>query len=543
MSRDAVADLARRVWDWKHETAFRSADDIPRIAHDPLWLPAFDADAVAARLERFTGFDAEWRALDVSGEPVPVQVDHRLVGSALARVRWDLDVVRSWQTDANFLVSQILGPYFDLLLPLPPFSPERQEGLVAALAAVPRQAAVARDNLEHTGVADLAALAAQSLDGIRERLAASVGALRPVVSAEVFARLEPVGAAAGEELERFRRWLEQRVDGFAPAVPVGRDRFVWYLRNVALIPDDPEQLVAAAEQEYRRAVVWEAVARTRVAEEPPFFATAAEQMARQRDDEQSVRDVYEQRGLVSQAGYAHYFVAPVPDYVAPLSWLTVNDDLTDAGRPDTDGVSYFPEPGAGLPYFYAANARDPRLGIAHEGTHYQQLVRAWKHDDPVRREYYDSVANEGIAFYNEELMLQAGLFDDSAHSRAVVQNFMRLRSLRVIVDVSLATGAYSLAEGIAAFVDRVPMDAATAREETALYVATPGLAMSYLVGKLQLMAMLADYLAAGDGATDELRTFHDWVWLNGNLPFSLQRWELLGDRSAVDALDATPLAP
>jgi hypothetical protein len=34
-----------------------------------------------------------------------------------------------------------------------------------------------------------------------------------------------------------------------------------------------------------------------------------------------------------------------------------------------------------------------------------------------------------------------------------------------------------------------------------------------------------------------LRKFHDRVWREGNVPFSLQRWELLGDRSDVDALD------
>ena len=31
---------------------------------------------------------------------------------------------------------------------------------------------------------------------------------------------------------------------------------------------------------------------------------------------------------------------------------------------------------------------------------------------------------------------------------------------------------------------------------------------------------------------------HDFVWRNGNVPLSLQRWELLGDRRDVDLLDA-----
>ena len=39
--------------------------------------------------------------------------------------------------------------------------------------------------------------------------------------------------------------------------------------------------------------------------------------------------------------------------------------------------------------------------------------------------------------------------------------------------------------------------------------------------------MLADRrLQLGDKFN--LRDFHDYVWINGNVPFSLQRWELLG---------------
>ncbi|NIS31022.1 MAG: DUF885 domain-containing protein, partial [Actinobacteria bacterium] len=56
----------------------------------------------------------------------------------------------------------------------------------------------------------------------------------------------------------------------------------------------------------------------------------------------------------------HYLTAPMPPYLAPLAWLGVTDDLTFEGRLDEDGVSYTPDPAPSLPYFYAANARDPR---------------------------------------------------------------------------------------------------------------------------------------------------------------------------------------
>jgi hypothetical protein len=51
--------------------------------------------------------------------------------------------------------------------------------------------------------------------------------------------------------------------------------------------------------------------------------------------------------------------------------------------------------------------------------HYGQLCASWKNPDPIRRHYYDSGANEGIGFYSEEMMLQAGLYDDSPLSSLV----------------------------------------------------------------------------------------------------------------------------
>jgi uncharacterized protein (DUF885 family) len=198
-----------------------------------------------------------------------------------------------------------------------------------------------------------------------------------------------------------------------------------------------------------------------------------------------------------------------------------------------------PAPAPGLPYFYAANARDPRAGILHEGAHYQQLALAWRNPRPVRRHYYDSSANEGIAFYNEEMMLVSGLVDDAPHTRTVLCNFMRLRALRVTTDVGLATGALSITDAAAGLAARVPMDEATAREEAAFFAETPGQALTYQIGKTQLIALLADAVRLR-GAGLDLQSLHDAIWVNGNVPVALLRWELLGLTDELAALDVDP---
>ena len=200
-----------------------------------------------------------------------------------------------------------------------------------------------------------------------------------------------------------------------------------------------------------------------------------------------------------------------------------------------------PEPGPHLPYFYAANARDPRAGIIHEGVHYQQLALSWRNPRPVRRHYYDSGANEGIAFYNEELMLAAGLLDDAPHTRTAVCNFMRLRALRVTVDVGLATGALSIARrrrrAHAAGCPWTPQTAAGGGR-VLRRVTRPG---ADLPDRQDAADRAARRRRPGRGRADgfDLRELHDAIWVNGNVPIALLRWELLGltDELAAIGID------
>jgi uncharacterized protein (DUF885 family) len=233
----------------------------------------------------------------------------------------------------------------------------------------------------------------------------------------------------------------------------------------------------------------------------------------------------------------HYRNLLVPPYVLPFEDLGESDDLTGPSRLNEDGISYIREPRPTLGFFYLSTAKDPRPIVVHEGVpgHYFQLCLSWANPDPVRRHYYDSIANEGIGFYAEEMMLQAGLFDNSPRTRETIFSFMRLRALRVEADLKLATGAFSLEQAADYLSKSVPMDAKTALEEAASFSSAPGQAISYQIGKIQILNLLADARRA-QGDSFSLKKFHDFVWSNGNVPLSLQRWELLGDKSEVEAI-------
>jgi hypothetical protein len=329
-----------------------------------------------------------------------------------------------------------------------------------------------------------------------------------------------------------------------PMSPIGRDRYVWFLANVALVPLSPEQIMTTARIEVDRSIALEVLERNRnlrsgVDRRDAPARSAPEQCAAEIAAEAQVRRFYVERGVLSQPDTLHHYLnAPLPDYLAAISWLGVTDDLTGPSRVDEDGVSYVPTYDGEPPYFDAANRQDPRAGIVHEGAHYQQLAMSWRHPRPLRRHYYDSGANEGLAFYNEELMLACGLFDDAPRTREIMYNFMRLRALRVEADVRLALGEFDIPAAASYLREVVPMDAETAQEEAAFFAAYPGQALTYQIGKTQILRLFADAVRA-EGAEFDLQRFHDRLWLEGNVPFSAQRWELLDDRSELDAIAAT----
>jgi uncharacterized protein (DUF885 family) len=515
-----VRDLGEAIWTWRAATQPLSGDDIPRIERPAGWAPDWSRESVAARHHELARFEAEHSALysAVAAATVPDQVDWRLLGSALARVRWELDVLRGWQRNPQFYVHQTVGALFEaLLLPAP-----RSSDVLARLESIPRTLDAARENLAAEAVQPFAHLALSSLEDIGPRLRVVARELAPLVDATM--------DSAVQALENFAEWLRGRLHGMSTETAIGRQAYVDFLRSVAVIDLSPEQIVAGARQDLERAVAFEAMEVLRNRDQLAWTlpASQTEQIEREAVDEQQLRTFCEEHDLLTFPSWLRRYVyRPTPAYLAPLRGMGVTDDLTSPSRLAEDGVHYIPEPSPDLPYFYLAMARDPRTLIAHEGVHYYQLARSWQQPDPIRRFYYDSGPNEGIGFYAEEMLLQAGLFDDRPRSREIIYNFMRLRAVRVDVDVRLALGHLTIESAADELARRVPMDAGTAREEASFFASEPGQAITYQVGKLQILSFLSDARGVQRDAFS-LRAFHDALWVNGNVPISLQRWEALG---------------
>lgn len=538
--------LADEFWAWRSAEMPFGGDDIPRLERPAGWRSDWSPAAVDRYRKQQAEFQARWEAMRPATAKWPVAdlVDYRLIGSAIARVHWELSLTRMWQRHPGFYVDQTLGALMEPMLPPPPFAKARAEEVLRRLQAIPALLEDGKRNLTDPA-APFAQLAIATLDGIEPRLARSMAALKPELAASLTAEqltlYDAASAKAGAALAAYAAWLKQRLPAMSQQTAVGRDAYNFFLHRVALLPYSPEDLLAMARQEWERSVAFTVYEEHRNAGLPqlPFFPDTATQLQHETHDEDAIRKFMEARGVMSVPAWVqHYRYRPLPAYLEVFDGVGELDDFTSATRLTEDCTRWVTPPSPNAGFFGRTMAQDTRPLIVHEGVpgHYFQLALSWAHPDPIRRRYYDSSANEGIGFYAEEMMLNNGLFDDSPRTREIIYAFARLRALRVEVDVKLALGEFSVAQAAEYLTTYVPMDGLTAGREAALFSATPGQAISYQIGKRQVFKFLADSQRQLGPKFDQ-KAFHDFVWVNGNVPIALQRWQYLGLRDEVDAMD------
>jgi uncharacterized protein (DUF885 family) len=533
VAAESLDKLADDFWVWRAKYAPFTGDDVNRIER-PGGIRDWSRASLDQRRKDLEQFAARWNKIDPSNWPISKQVDYKLIGSALSRVRWELDGNPRWKRDPNFYVEQTLTALAEALTVPAPYDGARSREILTRIENIPSILQQGSENLENLP-APFATVAINNLDGIRERLRKMASSLVGSTTLDQD-KLNGACERAADSLEKFQQQLKEKLPNLPQQTALGRDAYVWFLRNVALMPFTPEELLAMGRQEWNRAVAFETFEKNRNKDVPPLkIADNTDTWIRDAAEKESaIRKFLVERGILSVPDWVqHYTLRPTPEYLRVLGFGE-NDDFTGPSRLKENCVRYVPDPSDKLGYFWRATAMDPRPITVHEGIpgHYFQLCLSWKHDDPIRRHYYDSGANEGIGFYAEEMMLQAGLFDDSPHTREIIYNFMRLRALRVEVDVKLALGEFTLDQAAKYLQEKVPMDEQTARQEAIAFSTSPSGAMTYQIGKLQIMKFLAD-ARMQQGDKFNLRAFHDFVWKNGNVPIALQRWEFLSDASDV----------
>src|SRR6266481_10074898 len=100
---NSLEKLANDFWTWRAKYAPFTGDDVNRIER-PGGTRDWSRASINKQQQDLAEFEARWKKLDPTQSPVPQQVDYRLTGSALERVRWALAINPRWKHDPNFYI-------------------------------------------------------------------------------------------------------------------------------------------------------------------------------------------------------------------------------------------------------------------------------------------------------------------------------------------------------------------------------------------------------------------------------------------------------
>src|SRR5436309_15156849 len=165
---ESLAKLSDDFWTWRAKHAPFTGDDVNRIER-PGGTRDWSRATIDKQRKDLAAFEARWKKIDTSHWPVPQQVDYHLIGSALSRIRWELDRNPRWKRDPNFYIEQTLTALVEALTVPPPYDEARSREILTRVENIPSILQQGAGNVTNRP-APFATVAVQNLEGIRQRV-------------------------------------------------------------------------------------------------------------------------------------------------------------------------------------------------------------------------------------------------------------------------------------------------------------------------------------------------------------------------------------
>ena len=158
----------------------------------------------------------------------------------------------------------------------------------------------------------------------------------------------------------------------------------------------------------------------------------------------------------------------------------------------------------------------------HEGIpgHHLQLAIAGELTNipEFRKRAFISAFGEGWGLYAERLSDEMGLYS-SPLDRMGMLSADSMRACRLVVDTGLHALGWSRRQAIDYMLANSPMRESHVSAEIDRYIVTPGQALSYMLGRLEIQRIRANAQATL-GERFEIKAFHDTVLGSGSLPLA-----------------------
>jgi hypothetical protein len=376
-------------------------------------------------------------------------------------------------------------PTIDLFAYSWPLSRADDARLTKAMAAVPALLAAAKTNLADSNAHDLWAYGDR---GFREQsnvlAALANGTLKmrtleghvPATIAGASPALLKSIAAAKAATDDFAAWIAAEAPRRLGLSGVGKENYDWYAKNVELNPYSWEEQRLLLQRELDRSLASLRIEELRNRALPPIsqITDPAAYRAMAEAKTRKFNDFMIAAGLMPDKPYYRAAMeAQTSDYVPPSE----------------------------RNFFSHGTALDPLPLLSHS-THWIELARLKHepHPSPIRDTppLFNIFADrsEGFATAMEELLMQAGLYDDFPHGREIVWIMLANRAARGLASLDVQANKIDLAQAGRFHAEWTPRhwsdpESPLVGFEQLLYLRQPGYGPSYIVGKMQLDRLIA----------------------------------------------------
>ena len=457
--------------------------------------------------------------------------------AALQTVEWTITDL--WVAPASALI--------EFLPRIPLTTPEKAAGFLTRLGQFPRFFAAAaqrhREGLAagRTPVASLVRSAVNHLDRVLAdenlsglRVPGGPGVTDPAAFAAERDRL--LASAVVPALEAYRKVLQEEIlpagrsDAQAGVchLPGGAETYATLARKHTSTNRTPDDLhavglgmIAGLEAEY--SVLGKRVFGTtdlneifdRLRTDPALRYTSAEEMLDQA------------RAVVAKAS------AAAPDWFGRRpSTECVVEAVPAAAAPGSPAAYYLPGAIDGSRTgTYFLNTFEPTERYRHTaevvafheavpGHHFQISIAQELDELPLaRRLLTDTAFGEGWGLYCERLAEEMGLYSDDV-ARLGMLSADSWRAARLVVDTGIHAMGWSREQALTWMRTHTPLSDQETATEIDRYIAYPGQALSYMVGRLELLTLRARAVERL-GEKFDLKAFHDVVLGTGSLPLAV----------------------
>ncbi|HJQ45461.1 MAG TPA: DUF885 domain-containing protein [Amycolatopsis sp.] len=216
--------------------------------------------------------------------------------------------------------------------------------------------------------------------------------------------------------------------------------------------------------------------------------------------------------------------------IPPHQWVV--EAVPPAEAPGAPAAFYMqPAVDGSRPGTYFANTYDVTERFRHTaeviafheaipGHHFQLSTALALTELPLLRRIGDFTAYaEGWGLYCERLAQEMGLYSGDISLLGMLTTDS-MRAGRLVVDTGLHAKGWSRQQAVDFLNENTPMPQVEIEAEVDRYIAYPGQALSYMVGRLEILRIRGAAEQAL-GAGFDIRAFHDVVLGGGSLPMSV----------------------